>query len=288
MKICDYFEQKKFVVSCEIFPPKPTYPLETVFETLTDLKELKPDFISVTYGAGGGNAARSIEIAARIKNDFKIETLAHLTCVGSSHKEIEALVDQLAENGIENILALRGDPPQGETEFTPAANGYSHASDLIEEINKRGQFCIAAAAYPEGHPECAAIAKDIQNLKFKVDRGVDFLVTQLFFDNDKYYAFEEKIRKNGIICPIHIGIMPVLNAAQVKRITSLCSAAIPAGLQKLMDRYGNCAADMEKAGIEYACKQIDDLMAHRVNGIHLYTMNKAAQTKTILQHTGLR
>ncbi len=288
MKTCDYFQRGKLVVSCEIFPPKPTYPLETVFETLAELKELKPDFISVTYGAGGGNASRSIEIATRIKNDFQVETLAHLTCVGSSREEIEILLDRLAESGIENILALRGDPPQGENLFTPAINGYAHASDLIEQIRKRNQFCIAAAAYPEGHPECAGIMEDIQNLKYKVDRGVDFLVTQLFFDNDKYYAFEEKIRKMGIACPIHIGIMPVLNAAQIKRITSLCSASIPVGLQKIMDKYGDCSVDMEKAGIEYACKQIDDLSAHHVNGIHLYTMNKAAQTKMILQHTGLR
>jgi methylenetetrahydrofolate reductase (NADPH) len=284
----DFFQQGKLVISCEIFPPKPTYPLETVFTTLDGLKEVEPDFISVTYGAGGGNAARSIEIAAKIKNEYKIETLAHVTCVGSSCTEIDNLLDRLYDNGIENILALRGDPPVGQKGFVQVAGGYRYAGDLVAQVNGRRQFCIAAAAYPEGHPECQDRELDIRHLKQKVDRGVDFLITQLFFDNDRYYQFRDRIRKAGIACPISIGVMPVLNLAQVKRMTELCGATIPGSLQRSMDRYGNCAADMEKAGIEYACRQIDDLIANRVDGIHLYTMNKAEQTKLILRGTGLR
>ncbi|CUH95661.1 hypothetical protein P22_1736 [Propionispora sp. 2/2-37] len=288
MHIGELFKKKaKPVVSLEVFPPKPTSPIENVFNTLEGLKALKPSFISVTYGAGGGNSARTLEIADRIKNHCGIEALAHLTCVGLAREEIDNMLDRLEACQVHNVLALRGDPPAGEISFKQPANGYRYAQELIGHIKDRRQFCIAAAAYPEGHMECRDMGKSIEYLKMKVDQGVDFLITQLFFDNNSYYAFRERVLQAGIDCPISIGIMPVLNAAQIERITSLCGARIPEKLKILLDKYRNSTADMEKAGIEYACEQILDLRDHQIDGIHLYTMNKVEQIKTILQQTGI-
>lgn len=288
MYISELFKTKdKPVISLEVFPPKPTLPIENIFGTLEGLKELKPGFISVTYGAGGSNSARTIEIADRIKNHYGIETLAHLTCVGLAHGEIDDMLDRLEVCHVQNILALRGDPPAGETSFKQPANGYKYAQELVRHIRERRQFCIAAAAYPEGHIECRDMEKNIEYLKIKVHQGADFLITQLFFDNNSYYAFREKAQQAGINCPISIGIMPVLNAAQIERITSLCGARIPEKLKRILDKYRNSADDMEKAGIEYACEQILDLRDHQIDGIHLYTMNKVEQIKTILQQTGI-
>lgn len=287
MKICELYGQGKPVISFEIFPPKPETNIETIFVTLDKLKELKPAFISVTYGAGGSSAARSIEIASKVKNYYGIETMAHLTCVEASREQIDTVLQQMNANNIENILALRGDPPVGETEFRQTAGGYKYAKDLIAHIGEDPRYCVAAAAYPEGHLECREIDQDIQYLKEKVDKGVDFLITQLFFNNELYYAFREKAEVKGIRCPIAVGIMPVLNVSQIKRITSMCGATIPDKLAKIMERYGAVAADMEKAGIEYACEQIEDLLSNKVSGVHLYTMNKAEQTKNIVSSLGL-
>lgn len=275
---------KKPVISFEVFPPKPDFPLDTVFTTLEQLKELAPAFISVTYGAGGSSSARSIEIVDRVKNNFRMETVAHLTCIGATPESIDKVLDRLQEVGVENILALRGDPPAGDASFTPAANGFSYASELISHVRGRGFFSIAAAAYPEGHLECRDADRDIGFLCHKVEQGVDLLVTQLFFDNALFYRFVDKIRGRGITCPVSAGIMPVLNVSQIKRMTTLCGASIPAGLARIMDKYGPVPADMEKAGIEYAAEQIVDLLANGVEGIHLYTMNKAKQTKAILDN----
>jgi len=280
MKISGLFTGKP-VISFEIFPPKPDFPLDTVFATLEELKGLDPAFISVTYGAGGSSSARSIEIVDRVKNHYGMETVAHLTCVGATPDTIDAVLDRLQALGVENILALRGDPPAGD-EFAPPADGFAYAKDLIRHVRGRGYFSIAAAAYPEGHLECRDIDRDVEYLRQKVEQGVDLLITQLFFDNALFYAFLEKIRGRGIKCPVSAGIMPVMNASQIKRITSLCGAGIPAKLQQVMDKYGAVPADMEKAGIEYASEQIADLLAHGVDGVHLYTMNKARQTKEIM------
>ncbi|SEP47016.1 methylenetetrahydrofolate reductase [NAD(P)H] [Propionispora vibrioides] len=282
-----FYQRRKPVVSLEIFPPKPTLPIESVYATLEGLKELRPSFISVTYGAGGSNSARTIEIADKVKNHYGIEVLAHLTCVGLTREQITATLDQLAACQVDNILALRGDPPQGETVFVQPENGYRYAAQLVKHIKENGRFCLAAAAYPEGHIECRDMARNIEYLKYKVDQGADFLISQLFFDNDSYYSFREQMERAGVQCPLSIGIMPVLNAAQIERITALCGAKIPAALQKLLDRYRDSAEDMEKAGIEYACEQIADLQKTRFEGIHIYTMNKVAQVQSILQNTGL-
>ena len=287
MRICELFNSKKPVVSCEIFPPKQDYPVETIFDTLWALSELKPDYISVTYGAGGSSCARTVQIAAKVKNDFGVETLAHLTCVGADREATDQVLLQLKQNNINNVLALRGDLPP-EVPCGSGAEYYEYAKDLIEHIKSNHEFCIAAAAYPEGHPRCHGLALDRERLQQKVDAGADFLITQLFFDNQLFYSMMEQLDKLGIHCPVTAGIMPVLNAAQVKRMTELCGASIPSGLTEILRKFGDCPADMEKAGIEYACDQIVDLVGHGVAGIHLYSMNKPRQTGEILRQSGLR
>ncbi|WP_156202790.1 methylenetetrahydrofolate reductase [NAD(P)H] [Candidatus Syntrophocurvum alkaliphilum] len=288
MKIVEMYESKKPVLSLEIFPPKMDYPLETVFKTLDELKKLNPKYISVTYGAGGSNRGRTVEIASRIKNEYKIESLAHLTSIGHSKEEVYSILNELLNENINNIMALRGDIPGGVQEFDIKNQEYMYASDLIKDINKHsGDFGIAAAAHPDGHPECSRLSYDLNNLKQKVDSGVDFLTTQLFFDNRIYYDFIEKCTQIGINCPIVPGIMPVLNAKQIRRIIYLCGASMPAKLLILVDKYENNPEDMQKAGIEYASRQVEDLIKNGVPGVHLYTMNKSQQIAEIVQNVGL-
>ncbi len=286
LHISNLFNRKKAVISFEIFPPKPDYPIETIYKTLEKLKDLSPDFISVTYGAGGSNRERTVEIASTVKNKYDIECLSHLTCVCSSQADIDIVLDDLKRNNIENVLALRGDIPQGY-DANEAFMEYQYAANLISHIKAKTDFCIAAAAYPEGHIESNDLDKDIEYLKQKVDVGVDFLITQLFFDNALFYSFREKVLKADITVPISIGIMPVLNVNQIKRITTLCGAAIPTKLAHIMAKYGDHKDDFEKAGIEYASSQVEDLLHNNVDGIHLYTMNKSKQIKQIMHHCGL-
>jgi len=287
MRICELFHSKKPVVSCEIFPPKHDYPIESIFATLEGLSELKPDYISVTYGAGGSSCTRSVQIASKIKNDFGIETMAHLTCVGADRQVTDEVLMQLKAENVNNVLALRGDlPPE-----IPCASGapyHEYAKDLIAHIQSNHEFCVAAAIYPEGHPRCADLELDREYLKQKIEAGADFLITQLFFDNQLFYSMMEQLDRMGIHTPVTAGIMPVLNAAQIRRMTELCGATIPGRLSELLSRFGHNPSDMEKAGIEYACNQIVDLVGHGVAGIHLYTMNKPRQAGEILRQTGLR
>ena len=287
MSIRAIFDSKKPVVSCEIFPPKPDYPIETIFATLEALSAMQPDYISVTYGAGGSSCARTVQIASKIQNDYQVMTLAHLTCVGADKAATDDVLRQLKENNIRNVLALRGDlPPE-----VPCGSGeeyHEYAKDLIAHVKKQYDFCIAAAAYPEGHPRCASLELDREHLRQKVEAGADFLITQLFFENGMFYEMLEQLAKIGVSCPVTAGIMPVLNAAQIRRITELCGATIPGRLAKLIARFGDQPAEMEKAGIEYACEQLVDLVQNRVAGIHLYTMNKPQQTETLLKMAGLR
>ncbi|HEY8344726.1 MAG TPA: methylenetetrahydrofolate reductase [NAD(P)H] [Bacillota bacterium] len=280
MKISDLLSTKQPTVSFEVFPPKPDYPIETIFRTLDELKKLNPDFISVTYGAGGGNRERTVEIAAKVKQDYQIETLAHLTCVGHSKAEIERIVHSLSEKGIENILALRGDYP----EDLPRRTGeFSYALDLIEFLRIKGDFSIGAAAYPEGHPETAHPEKELAFLKRKVEAGVDFLITQMIFDNTYLYAFLERLSKAGINCPVLVGVMPIFNVRQIKRISSLCGATIPPKLSSKLELYADSPEETEKIGIDFAVSQISDLLQNGVHGIHLYTMNKAKQAQKIME-----
>lgn len=270
MKLKSLFEEKKTVFSFEIFPPKKTSSIQTIYDTLDALSGLSPDFISVTYGAGGNPADRStVQIASTIKHKYNIEPLAHLTCVNSTHEHIGLILDDLRQNGIENILALRGDinpniPPQTD---------YRHACDLIRELNTCGEFDLAAACYPEGHPECPNMEDDILHLKQKVDAGATHLISQLFFDNNDFYNFLYRVREAGIMVPIEAGIMPVTNRKQIERMVSLCGASLPKKFVKIMHRYGDDPAAMQDAGIAYAVEQIVDLISNGVQGIHLYTMN---------------
>ncbi|NLD29924.1 MAG: methylenetetrahydrofolate reductase [NAD(P)H] [Clostridiales bacterium] len=276
MKIQELFEEGnpnnpgRAVLSFEVFPPKRDLPIESVYGQLSSLCALKPDFISVTYGAGGkGNDNRTAEIAARIKHNYGIESVAHLTCVSNTKEDVDRIAEELRINNIENILALRGDLPEG----VERAEDFAHASDLTAYLAAKGGFDLAGACYPETHPEAANEIDDIRNLKQKVDAGASHLVTQLFFDNEVFYRFRDKAVLAGIEVPIEAGIMPVINRAQIERMVTLCGASLPAPFARLMNRFGDDPEQMRDAGIAYAIQQIIDLLAAGVDGIHLYTMN---------------
>jgi len=272
MQIASLFEQHKTVLSFEVFPPKKTSPIETIYTTLDELKGLHPDFISVTYGAGGnaGDTATS-EIASVIKNKYGIEPLAHLTCVNYTKPEIELILNRLEKNGIENILALRGDiNPE-----IPPKNQFKYASELVTYIKGRGGFHVSGACYPEGHIDSSSMEEDILNLKNKVDAGAEHLISQLFFDNSFFYSFFEKARIAGVHVPIEAGIMPVVNKAQIERMVTLCGASLPSKFSKMLQRFEYSPEALRDAGIAYAVDQIVDLISQGVDGIHLYTMNNA-------------
>ncbi|MDD6232158.1 MAG: methylenetetrahydrofolate reductase [NAD(P)H] [Frisingicoccus sp.] len=271
MNIQRLFESKKVVYSLEVFPPKKTTSIDTIYNTLYGLRGLKPDFISVTYGAGGSEAQKNktCEIASLIKSEYQIEPVSHLTCVGSTKQDIREFLDRLKEEGVHNILALRGDitPNNGIIDF-------EHASDLAAFIKEYDDsFNISGACYPEGHCDAANIDEDIENLKRKVDAGVSHLVTQLFFDNDHFYEFMDKVEKAGIRVPVEAGIMPVINKAQIERTVSMCGASFPVKFSKMVNKYANDPVALKDAGIAFATEQIIDLINNDVRGIHLYTMN---------------
>lgn len=278
MQISSLFNKKKTVLSFEVFPPKKTSPIETIYTTLDELQGLKPDFISVTYGAGG-NAGDTVtcEIATAIKIKYQIEPLAHLTCVNDTKAEIETILDRLRQNGIENILALRGDI---NPDITPK-HEFRYASELVSFIRERGGFHVSGACYPEGHLESESLIDDVLNLKKKVDAGAEHLISQLFFDNNFFYSFREKARIAGINVPIEAGIMPVVNKAQIERMVTLCGASLPPKFTKMLQRFEHSPEALRDAGIAYAVDQIVDLITQGVDGIHLYTMNNAYIAKKI-------
>ncbi|KUO72675.1 MAG: 5,10-methylenetetrahydrofolate reductase [Clostridia bacterium BRH_c25] len=283
MKIKELYKNKP-VISLEIFPPKPEASIDTVLDTIDALSDLKPGFISVTYGAGGSSKAHTVRIADLIKNKYNIEALAHLTCIGSTRADIEAVLEQLKKSNIENVLALRGDIPNGES-FTLQDNfHYTYAKDLINHIKESGSFCIGAACYPESHIECSDSINDLRNLKQKVDCGADFLITQLFFDNNLFYSFMEKLDILGISLPVSAGIMPVINKKQIERITNLCGATIPPKFRRILDKYGDNPEALKEAGTAYATEQIIDLLSYGADGIHLYTMNRPEVARRIISH----
>lgn len=282
MKILDLFKNKKPVIAFEIFPPKPDVPLDTIYEHLDQFEALKPDYISVTYGAGGSQKGRTLEIAARVKNMHHIESMAHFTCIGHTTEEIDQMLASMHDIGLENILALRGDTPVNQTGFDARKNTYTYAAELVHHIRKVNNFCIAAAAYVEGHVDSKRLDEDLIRLKEKVDAGTDFLITQLFFDNRLFYNFIEKARAIGISCPVAAGIMPIFKADQIKSITAKSGCSIPAKLVLMMDKYHDNPEDLRKAGIEYASIQIRDLVDNGVDGIHLYTMNRPKSTAKII------
>jgi len=281
MKIKELFKNKP-VISLEIFPPKPESPINTILDTIAALSDLNPGFISVTYGAGGSSRAHTVNIAGIIKNNYKIEALAHLTCIGSTKDDIDNILKQLRENKIENVLALRGDfPADGNPDCLNQAQ-YKYAGDLIGHIKEKSDFCIGAACYPEGHIECKNRIEDLKHLKSKADCGADFLITQLFFDNDLFYSFKEKLEISGVDLPVSAGIMPVINKNQIERITNLCGASIPGKFRRILDRYGDNPAALKEAGTAYATEQIIDLLSSGADGIHLYTMNRPETARKII------
>jgi methylenetetrahydrofolate reductase (NADPH) len=282
MRIIDMFGQKKPVIAFEIFPPRPDVPLDTIYDHLDHFKALAPDYISVTYGAGGSRKGRTLEIAERIKKQYGIESMAHFTCIGHTREEISDMLRAMHDSGLENVLALRGDPPADQPDFDLSRSVYRYAYELVRHIRSSNGFCIAAAAYVEGHVDSRRLSEDLRHLKEKVDSGVDFLITQLFFDNRLFFDFIEKARAIGINCPVAAGIMPIFRADQIKSITAKSGCSIPAKLVVMMDKYQDDPEDMRKAGIEYASGQIRELIDEGVDGIHLYTMNRPKSTREIL------
>jgi len=270
MYIKDLFKEKKVVLSFEIFPPKVTSPIDTVFTTIEALSELKPDYISVTYGAGGStNENRTCELTSLVKNKCGIEPLAHLTCINSTREEIDKVLENLKANSVRNILALRGDIPRDVENIGNFNQGY----ELIKYIKTKGVFNLSAACYPEGHVETKDLDKDIEFLKLKVEAGADHLITQLFFNNNFFYNFLNKVEQKNINLPIQAGIMPVTNKKQIERVVSLCGATLPEKFIKIINKYEHDPEALRDAGIAYAIDQIVDLVSTGVRGIHLYTMN---------------
>ncbi len=288
MKICDILDSDRPTFSFEFFPPKKEEGFSQLFETIGNLRKWNPGYVSVTYGAGGSTRSKTIDLVGRIKQDHGLESMAHLTCVGHNADEIRAVLDQLKEKGIDNVLALRGDPPAGAERFEKPENGFGFGNELVAYIRKNYSFCLGVAGYPEGHVECADKNRDLENLKRKVDAGADFVVTQLFFDNRHYFEFVERARKAGIAIPIIPGIMPVINANQTKKFTKMCGASLPDALLKRMEPVSEDNQAVSDIGIEHATRQCEELVKNGVPGIHFYTLNRSKATLAILENLKLR
>ena len=269
MKITEILKSKKAAVSFEVFPPKTVTNYESVLNAVKVIAQVSPDFMSVTYGAGGGTSDYTVEVA-RIIKEAGVTPLAHLSCICHSRADVKNKLEELKSMGIENVLALRGDIPEN---FSGGLD-YAHADELVRDIKAFGGFCIGGACYPEGHPESRTLYSDIENLKRKTDAGCDFLTTQMFFDNDIYYSFLSKVQASGIFVPVIPGIMPVTNAAQIKRITALSGTYLPARFRRIVDRFGDNPLAMKQAGIAYATEQVIDLYANGIKAVHIYCMNK--------------
>jgi methylenetetrahydrofolate reductase (NADPH) len=268
--------------SFEFFPPKDEEGVARLFQTIAELKPYAPAYVSVTYGAGGSTRKLTVDLVRRIKRDVGIEAMAHLTCVGATREELGAVLDELVAGSIENVIALRGDPPRGETKFAPHPGGFAHASELVRFARSRHDLCLAAACYPEKHPDAADAASDLEHLKQKVDEGADFLITNLFFDNADFFRFVERARGAGITVPIVPGIMPVTNTSQIKRFTAMCGASIPAELLQRLEAAGDDADAVRTVGVEHATAQCRDLLARGVPGVHFYTLNRSRASRDIL------
>ena len=286
MKIIDILKQTR-PVSFEFFPPRAAEGIPAVLETLHELKAYDPDFVSVTYGAGGSTRAFTEEITFEAKRSAGVEVMAHLTCVGQTKEEIHEVLERLDSAGIENIMALRGDPPRGTTEFVPVAGGFQHGTDLIEHIKESFDFCVAAACYPEGHTESVDLDSDLNYVKQKVANGAEFLVTQLFYDNKDYFDFVDRARSEGIDVPIVPGVLPVLNSAQVRRFTTLSGSKIPPTLDKLLDKYADNDESVRDMGVEYATAQVRELWDEGVPGVHFYVLNRSYSVSRILDNLSL-
>lgn len=266
--------EKKKTLSFEVFPPKKDGEFKAAYEVLDALGRLEPDFISVTYGAGGSRSKKTIDIASYIQNTLKIDALAHMTCVGSRREELLKVASELEEHHIRYVLALRGDRPRDMTDEQFSSRDFIHASDMIHFLKANSNLHMAGACYPEKHYECFSLETDLQNLKLKQEAGAEFLITQLFFDNDAFYTFRDKAAQKGITLPICAGIMPITSAKQLGTTISLSGSSVPKALADILASYGDKPEDMRKAGLDYAIRQIQDLQRNDADGIHIYTMNK--------------
>ncbi len=286
MFIKEKFIKKNRVISLEIFPPNNNMTLKQLLDVIDELSVFRPDYISVTYGASGNaNNNYTVDIAEYIKEKYTIEAMPHLTCIASKKEKIDEILKLIIKKDLKNVLALRGDIPKDDLSANTNSMDFSYASDLIGHIrDSKMPISVAAACYPEGHIEAPSLDADIKNLKTKIEKGVDFLITQLFFDNDRFYDFKDRLVKNSIDIPITVGIMPVTNVKQIKRIVDLSGASIPQKLKVLLDKYENDNNGMFQAGIEYACRQMDELNHLNVNGFHLYVMNKPEIARMIYKN----
>ncbi len=284
MRISERLKAGGPTLSFEFFPPKDDIGFWDLYKTIESLKPLSPSYVSVTYGAGGSTRRKTVDLVGRIKRDIGIEPMAHLTCVGATSDEIDHVLGELRGQSIENILALRGDPPAGSSTFVPVEGGFRYADQLVSFIRRQSdRFCIGAACYPEGHPESPSRDVDLENLKRKVDAGVDFLITQLFFDNADFFSFRERADRAGIRLPIIAGIMPVLSVGQTKRFTKMCGAKIPTDLLRRIEAVEDDAEAVRHIGMYHSTRQCLDLLRNGVAGIHFYTLNRSTATRAVFQ-----
>lgn len=284
MKIVEKLTGPEPAFSFEFFPPKNDEGVEKLFQTISDLRPYDPAYVSVTYGAGGSTRGLTLDLVRRIRVELGLEAMAHLTCVGATAEELGAILRDFQDAGVENILPLRGDAPQSQSKFEATPGGFSYASELVAYAKERFDFCLAGACYPEGHPDSPNLETDLDNLKKKVDAGVEFLITQLFFTNDDYFRFVERARRVGIDVPIIAGIMPITNVAQLKRFTQMCGATIPAKLLSQLEPHEEDQARVREIGVEHATAQCRQLISQGAPGVHFYTLNRSLATREILDN----
>lgn len=282
MRISDALATQRPFFSFEFFPPRTDEAHASLLQTVATLRELRPAFVSVTYGAMGSTRSRTVEISKQIQNDIGLTVMAHITCVGSSRADLRATLNEIEAAGIENVLSLRGDPPRDASVFVTPPGGFSHASDLTAMIERNYHFCVGGACYPEKHIEAASFEDDLYNCKRKVEAGAEFLITQLFFDNDRYFAFIDRARAAGITVPILAGVMPITSYEQIQRFTAMCGATIPPKLLAELDARRDQPKAVEELGVAYATLQCTDLLRRGAPGIHFYTLNKSPATRAIV------
>jgi methylenetetrahydrofolate reductase (NADPH) len=281
MRIIDLLQRGKPCVSFEFFPPKTDEGMASLLSTVATLKSLDPSFVSMTYGAGGSTRSKTVGLVAKIKHEIGIESVAHLTCVGHTKDELNSVLAELQGNGIDNVLALRGDPPKGQTTFVANRDGFSYASELVRFIKERFSFCVGVAGYPEKHIEAPSMQEDLRHLKEKVDAGADVIITQLFFNNADYFSFVDSLRARGISAPVIAGIMPIVDTEQIKRFAGLCGAVLPSELLKKLEAASDDKEQMAAIGVEHAFQQCRDLLRSGAPGLHFYTLNKSHSTQEI-------
>ena len=287
MKIADLYARPGLTVSVEFFAPKTDKGDESLFNEIEIIKQVNPGFYSVTYGAGGSTRDKTVDLVGRIRRQCGLEVMGHLTVVGQSKAEARSVLEAFRQRGIENILALGGDPPQGATDWRPHPDGFHYAAELVREAVARGGFCIGVAGFPEVHPRAVSRAADLGYLKEKVEAGADFIITQLFFDNDDYYRYVQDVRRLGVKVPIVPGVLPILSAPQVRRFTALCQAKIPLQLDAILAKVEQDDSAAVEAGIEYATRQCEALIKFGVPGLHFYSLNKSYSLRAICKNLGL-